>query len=220
VAAKLADEKAVTQETKEAALSAARERGAAEASHSTVFGSARAVEDSVAAKLEAALRADETFDYASARTGGAVLAANTSAAYKSTTRPTTVIATDGGGGDSVLDLAVGSCWAFPGDSGVLALKLAVPTKPTKVALQHVSPAATGFGDASAAPKRFQLLGFPTLLEHDGTFDLGTFHYDAAAGLRQVFPVTPPPVDLAALKLKVLDNHGNANYTCLYRLAVY
>ena len=176
----------------------------------------------MATKLDAALRRGATFDYASIRTGGIVMEANTTAAY-ATTLPwsqrlfasgrsaSTVISTPGG--PLPTDVPVGSCWAFPGQTGTLAVQLAVPTKPTTLALTH------GFGDHSAAPKILSLVGFPTLFQHDGSFDLGTFSFHPDNN-PQTFHLRKPPVDIAAVKMKVLDNHGHANFTCIYRLALY
>jgi hypothetical protein len=32
--------------------------------------------------------------------------------------------------------------------------------------------------------------------------------------------TPPKIDVAAITVKILENHGNADYTCMYRFRVH
>ena len=77
---------------------------------------------------------------------------------------------------------------------------------------------------SSAPKEFSVLGLRTLDEEEPV-ELGTFTYQDSNKPVQTFKLSSPaspsdhgPFDL--IELKVLSNHGNHVYTCLYRFRVH
>mmetsp|Transcript_8442 Transcript_8442/g.12896 ORF Transcript_8442/g.12896 Transcript_8442/m.12896 type:complete len:583 (-) Transcript_8442:257-2005(-) len=200
---------------------------------------ARAVSDFVFAKLDAALRAEEGFDFASMRTGAHIIALNTSRDYASTLpwnrrrsgkygQPASVVLnTPGGGGglDKGHHLPVGHCFAFSGTKGQLAIQLAVPVIPTKFVLEHAAAAMANssvFGHTTSAPANFSLIGYPThQLRQTPSYSLGSFIFqNPLSSHRQVFELEKSPVDLSALVLQVHSNHGHPDYTCIYRVAVY
>lgn len=181
----------------------------------------------VALRIEERVFREPSFDFASIRTGGTVLTANTTKGLVSAfyhlvmiqkgLPPQTVLAT-GGAPLGQHPLELGKCWAFKGTSGVIAIKLATSTVPASFALDHARTLARGFGDFRSAPYHFRVVGYKTEIEADGSFDLGSFVYDADGPQR--FPAIPAPVPVSVVKLFIDDNHGASNYTCVYRFAVY
>lgn len=181
----------------------------------------------VALRIEERVFREPSFDFASIRTGGTVLTANTTKGLVSAfyhlvmiqkgLPPQTVLAT-GGAPLGQQPLELGKCWAFKGTSGVIAIKLATPTVPASFALDHARTLARGFGDFRSAPYSFRVVGYKTEVEADGSFHLGSFAYNADGPQR--FPAIPAPVPVSVVKLFIDDNHGASNYTCVYRFAVY
>lgn len=168
--------------------------------------------------------ARQSFDFASTRTGGIVVAANTSQTYTllpnffpSLNHPAT----------AVLDRApplqypkLGDCWAFAGTQGHLTVQLALPALPTAFAIAHAPARAAGFGDAASAPRNFEVLGYTSDRHGDQSYHLGAFTFDVHVCPTATFAAYPPPEPVSFVELRVLDNHGARDYTCLYRFAVY
>lgn len=164
-----------------------------------------------------------TFDYASTRTGGRIVTANTtgyltsSLAFFQTFAPSASIILASGGA-ALSTVKVGDCWAFQGSTGHAMIKLAIPTVPTAFALVHAPAHAVGFGDAKSAPRNFEIFGYPALT--DSPIHLGSFTFDPQQSDVATFPAQLAPFPVSFVELNVLSNYGAQNYTCVYRFAVY
>mmetsp|Transcript_38715 Transcript_38715/g.86466 ORF Transcript_38715/g.86466 Transcript_38715/m.86466 type:complete len:222 (-) Transcript_38715:232-897(-) len=182
-------------------------------------------------------------DYALDDMGAKVVhgAAHTSATY---TAPGAILSTDAkkklglgrdvGGPEDAINTgrSKGDCFAFNGQSGHLTIKLAAPVVPTAVTLEHLSKVFSEKGGDSA-PKEFRVIGYETaesleasqaLAEDEAALEghlLAQDSYDLdKQSPVQVFPVVGPPAPVAFVRLEVLSNHGNQDYTCVYRLRVH
>lgn len=185
-------------------------------------------------------------DYALGELGGRVVLEFTSPAY---TPKGALLSTDAkqrylglgrgvGGAADALKLArgKGDCFAFNGGAGALTVKLAAPVVVTAVTLEHLAAVFSESGGDSA-PKDFKVFAYPDAASLEAAVR-------AAAGSGEGAAVAGPPLlvgrydlrradpvqvfDLAApsagavqfVRLEVASNHGNAEYTCLYRLRVH
>ncbi|CAM9126212.1 unnamed protein product [Chrysoparadoxa australica] len=110
------------------------------------------------------------------------------------------------------DTSLNACWAMAGDEGELTVKLAAPVTLGAVAIEHISRLVAL--DATSAPRAFEVWSLGELLL-SGVYDvLGppvqTFTLPQGSEQHEVDTVT----------FKVLSNHGNPSYTCIYRLRVF
>jgi SUN domain-containing protein 1/2 len=117
----------------------------------------------------------------------------------------------------------GECWAFKGTQGFLVIELSRPMRPTQFSMEHIPRELSPSGKTDSAPKDFKVLGL--ISEHDNEpVHLGTFSYNAERGEPvQYFPVTselPEDSLFSHVELVITSNHGNLNYTCLYRFRVH
>jgi hypothetical protein len=138
------------------------------------------------------------------------------------------------------DNSVGNCWAFAGSQGYAAIIVPLPIIPESFSIDHISRAIAP--DFSSAPRVFSVYGY--MYEEDSNPDLiGTFEYEANGDIVQNFEVerflTPiseekdKPETRMALKnasgrtngyrvfnVKFESNHGNKDYTCVYRFRIH
>ncbi|XP_069691156.1 SUN domain-containing protein 3-like [Periplaneta americana] len=87
-----------------------------------------------------------------------------------------------------------------------------------VTLEHISHTISIMGNINSAPQQFQVNGFVA-----GTITkicLGIFTYDKNGASRQTFTVKPKAETFEAVELTILSNHGNTEYTCIYRFRVH
>ena len=114
----------------------------------------------------------------------------------------------------------GECWAFKGSQGFLVIKLSMPMKPTRFSLEHIPKSLSPNGKIDSAPKNFQVYGLQTDKDSDPQ-ELGRYSYDQDGEPLQFFSVQKPiqkPISL--VELRILDNHGHEDYTCVYRFRVH
>ena len=114
----------------------------------------------------------------------------------------------------------GECWAFKGSQGFLVIKLSMPMKPTKFSLEHIPKSLSPDGKIDSAPKNFQVYGLKTDKDSE-PLELGRYTYDQDGDPLQSFQVRKQidtPVSL--VELRILDNQGHEEYTCLYRFRVH
>ena len=114
----------------------------------------------------------------------------------------------------------GSCWPFEGSSGQLTVQLAREIIPTNFTVEHILPVQALNNDVSSAPKRFRILSLASDMQESSV--LGEYEYDTAAPYgKQTFIVQSPSFSpIKHVQLQILSNHGNAQYTCLYRFQVH
>ena len=119
----------------------------------------------------------------------------------------------------------GECWAFKGSTGYLVIQLSMPMRPTRFSLEHIPRTMSPRGEIDSAPRAFKVLG----LRHEKDPEpvaLGEYEYDANDTSRplQIFDVqtqeTENEESFSYIELDILSNHGNVNYTCLYRFRVH
>ncbi|KAL3274386.1 hypothetical protein HHI36_015784 [Cryptolaemus montrouzieri] len=112
----------------------------------------------------------------------------------------------------------GDCFKFYGSKGRIIFKLGKKVSVQSISLEH-SPLLEDFSDA---PKDFNVNG---LEDETGTKKsvLGTFTYNINQASIQTFPVKMSPFfdkQLQFLELEILSNHGNPDYTSIYRFRVH
>lgn len=137
------------------------------------------------------------------------------------------------------DISTGQCWALNGPTGQLGILLSRRIYLTDVTVEHASKEVAL--DVSSAPRNFEVWGIvsdPSDLqrlssssvaseevEQQGNMlKLVTSAYDVNASNNiQTFELDSRIQDLkmpiSAIVFKILDNHGNENLSCLYRVRV-
>ncbi|XP_074052153.1 SUN domain-containing protein 3 [Macrotis lagotis] len=118
------------------------------------------------------------------------------------------------------DVHPGNCWAFPGREGHTTIKLARKIIPTAVTMEHISQKVSPSGNIFSAPKDFAVYGLKNECKGEEIF-LGLFMYNTKGITVQTFWLQNGIFEsLTCVKLKILNNWGNPNYTCLYRFRVH
>lgn len=114
----------------------------------------------------------------------------------------------------------GECWAFQNFPGFLVVKLAAPVKISAVSYEHISKKLIANGKIDSAPKQFEVYGLKNETDKEPIL-LGSFRYDYDGEPLQFFEaVNSEGLVFETIELRVLSNHGNPNYTCLYRFRVH
>ncbi|XP_058055004.1 klaroid protein [Anopheles bellator] len=174
--------------------------------------------------------ADKTgrVDYALETAGGQVLSTRCTENYKShsaefrifgipiwypSNTPRTVISPT---------MEPGQCWAFQGFPGYLVIQLNTRIFVTGFTLEHISKLLVANGSISSAPKAFTVWGLQNLNDPEPVL-LGSYEYrDEPDSSLQYFPVQNKQWQepLQIVELRIESNHGNVQYTCLYRFRVH
>ena len=133
------------------------------------------------------------------------------------------------------DTAVGRCWAFAGQTGQLGILLSRDIYPSSITIEHASKDLVI--DVSSAPKRFEVWGIVESKEGiealaatqpdspaTNRMLLMSDAYDAEASNNiQTFHLSQEiqnlHIPITTVVLHILDNHGNTNLSCLYRIRV-
>ncbi|KAG6450337.1 hypothetical protein O3G_MSEX006519 [Manduca sexta] len=121
------------------------------------------------------------------------------------------------------------CWAFQGFPGYLVVRTYAIIEVTGFSIEHMSKLLAAEGKIESAPKNFTVYGLQGELDPEPHL-FGDYMYDANGTSIQYFPVKYPkttniggveyPVAYNIIELRVESNHGNPNYTCLYRFRVH
>ncbi|KAF9500288.1 hypothetical protein BDN71DRAFT_1382407, partial [Pleurotus eryngii] len=116
------------------------------------------------------------------------------------------------------DLHNGNCWPFAGEVGQLAIALARTIHMQEVVIEHI-PRHLSF-DISSAPMDMELWGVEEGLP-PSTWPSSRSEEPASCP-SQTFPVSS---DLAAVRfqsvaLRIKNNWGNHDYTCLYGIRIH
>jgi len=130
------------------------------------------------------------------------------------------------------NVGLGNCWPAVGSSGWVTVQLSESVVVESVLLEHVhrvEPAHT-----TSAPKDFEVWSItPAQIEQsvrhstllNGTL-LGSFTYDTAGPWTQTFRVSlsvnsdGDQLKTQFVQLRLVSNHGHAEYTCVYRFQVH
>ncbi|XP_075071290.1 SUN domain-containing protein 2-like [Mixophyes fleayi] len=118
------------------------------------------------------------------------------------------------------DIYPGNCWAFTGKAGHALIRLADTIIPRAVTIQHVPRAISQIKDFSSAPRDFEVFGFNNEVDATGE-NLGQFTYDPIIQLIQSFRLRNKHAKkFRYVQLKIVNNWGNAEFTCIYRFRVH
>ncbi|XP_055857182.1 SUN domain-containing protein 5-like isoform X2 [Episyrphus balteatus] len=116
-------------------------------------------------------------------------------------------------------MQLGSCYAFKGDKSSFTIKLSHKIFIRAITVEHIHESVSLTGDISNAPKDFIVYGVDDLDKGWETM-LGSFQYNITKTKRvQTFYLNNGQ-SFHYCKIKVVSNHGNPDYTCIYRLAVH
>ncbi len=118
------------------------------------------------------------------------------------------------------DVHPGQCWAFRGTNGFLVIQLAAEIYPTGFSMEHIPKSLSPTGKIDSAPKDFSVWG----LEHERDIEgrlMGNFTYQESGEPLQYFDVQQNRNEpFSILEVRIHTNHGNPEYTCLYRFRVH
>jgi len=118
------------------------------------------------------------------------------------------------------DLTLGSCWAMQGRSGHLTVMLDAPIHVTAITVDHVSRQEAI--DISTAPAEFAVYGYES--EDDETAQRlllqGGYSIDSDQKSQTFELARATREKFRFIKLEIISNHGNVDYTCLYRFRVH
>ncbi|XP_076640605.1 uncharacterized protein LOC143352165 isoform X2 [Halictus rubicundus] len=115
----------------------------------------------------------------------------------------------------------GACWAFQGFPGYLLIKLRSSIHVTGFTVEHAPKSILPNGEMKSAPKKFNVWGFVD--ENDPLpVMFGDYEFAATDDNLQYFPVqnTTIGTPYEFVELRVNSNHGQLEYTCLYRFRVH
>ncbi|XP_068084459.1 klaroid protein isoform X2 [Anabrus simplex] len=114
----------------------------------------------------------------------------------------------------------GECWAFRGAQGYLVIRLSGRVKISAFSIEHIPVSLAPNGRIDSAPKDFSVWGLKNENDKDPEL-LGRYTYRDNATSLQSFRVQRadlPPFEIVELRIE--SNHGNLEYTCLYRFRVH
>ncbi|XP_064605030.1 SUN domain-containing protein 1-like isoform X2 [Liolophura sinensis] len=118
------------------------------------------------------------------------------------------------------EMQPGECWPFEGKQGFVVIQLSTRIIPTSFSLEHIPKSISPSGNIDSAPSDFTVIGLHNEKDTVGV-SLGNYTYSTEGSPLQYFPVQREnPGTFRFIELRVLDNHGNKDFTCLYRFRVH
>ncbi|CAG9773745.1 unnamed protein product [Ceutorhynchus assimilis] len=106
-----------------------------------------------------------------------------------------------------------------GTNGGVLIKLLGPIKIDAVSLEHIPKTISPSGDSTTAPKDFSVWGMKSVTDKGSL--LGQFSYKVDGPLVQIFSTTHSVNDVYDfVELNIQSNHGNEDFTCVYRFRVH
>lgn len=118
--------------------------------------------------------------------------------------------------------AVGECFGFFGAEGEVVIRLQQRVFVEAVSVDHIDAKMSPSGSISSAPKRFNVYGMEMSSGRQHFF--GSFEYKISIGRRlQTFEILEQmqsTVSFGLVQFRFMDNHGNAEYTCVYQTQVH
>ncbi|XP_068914239.1 SUN domain-containing protein 3 [Tenebrio molitor] len=112
----------------------------------------------------------------------------------------------------------GECWAFKGHRGSAILQLIDYVLIDSVTLEHIPHTISPSGTIDTAPKEFKIWGLES--PHGRRHLLGQFKYESEGGTVQTFTTNNNSGYYKYVEFEVLSNHGNKDFTCVYRIRVH
>lgn len=117
-------------------------------------------------------------------------------------------------------IAPGECWSFAGSEGVMVVQLSRTIIPTSYTYEHIRRELSPDLHIDSAPKHFRVKSLRDANDKEGLL-LGEYDYDKDGSPLQTFQVqNPNPVPTRYIELIIQSNHGELQYTCLYRFRVH
>lgn len=114
----------------------------------------------------------------------------------------------------------GECWSFAGSEGVLVVQLSRTIVPTSFTYEHIPKELSPDLHIQSAPKHFRVKSLKDANDIEGLL-LGEYDYDKDGEPLQQFKVqNPNPIPTRFIELIIQSNHGELQYTCLYRFRVH
>src|SRR6266542_938577 len=117
---------------------------------------------------------------------------------------------------------VGECWCFNGTRGQIGIKLSRDVIVTHITYSHIGKGVS-IDPISSAPRECELWGLNE--KKDFEVFLGKYQYDLYGRPTQLFNVTDEIAKknnrrVSSVVMKVMNNHENPKFTCLYRLQIH
>lgn len=113
----------------------------------------------------------------------------------------------------------GQCWYFKRNKGSLIIKLSRLIQPESFSYEHISVLNAPDGHINSAPRLFEVRALENP-NADESWLLGEFEYDKNGDTIQLFKFNKPNRPTEYIEFNILDNHGNEEFTCLYRIRVH
>lgn len=115
----------------------------------------------------------------------------------------------------------GACWAFQGFPGYLLIKLRSFIHVTGFTLEHAPKSILPNEEMKSAPRKFNVWGFVNEFDPNPVL-FGDYEFLDSDESLQYFPVQNVEVTspYEYVELRVHSNHGQLEYTCLYRFRVH
>ncbi|XP_066582850.1 klaroid protein-like isoform X2 [Prorops nasuta] len=115
----------------------------------------------------------------------------------------------------------GVCWAFQNFPGHLLIKLRTFVMITGFTLEHASKLILPNREMGSAPKKFNVWAFSSENDPNPVL-LGDYEFQDSDESLQYFPVQNAQITspYEYVELRIHSNHGQLEYTCLYRFRVH
>ncbi|XP_011352313.1 uncharacterized protein LOC105288045 isoform X2 [Ooceraea biroi] len=115
----------------------------------------------------------------------------------------------------------GACWAFQDFPGYLVIQLRCFIYVTGFTLEHVPRSILPNENMSSAPKKFNVWGLRNETDPEPLI-LGEYEFVISDDSLQYFPVQNTEINrpFEYVELRIHSNHGQLDYTCLYRFRVH
>ncbi|XP_014253895.1 SUN domain-containing protein 1-like [Cimex lectularius] len=118
------------------------------------------------------------------------------------------------------NVSPGECWAFQGEKGTAVIQLIDFIYVTHVTLEHIPKQLSPNGRIDSATKTFSLSGLENVSD-ESPHMFGQFEYRLSGPAIQTFEVTNySERAYKVVEFTVHSNHGNPNFTCVYRIRVH
>jgi SUN domain-containing protein 1/2 len=115
----------------------------------------------------------------------------------------------------------GECWAFKGSKGKLTIHLASKIFPTAFSIEHIPIVLAPNGRIDSAINEFSIFVYKDQNSKNSIL-IGNYQYDAnSPEYLQYFPLQIENNEaIQVIEFRIESNHGNRDYTCIYRVRVH
>ena len=116
------------------------------------------------------------------------------------------------------DMTLGSCWPMAGTSGTLAIRLNSKVAITAISIDHI-PKNEAL-NINTAPRNFRVYGSAEELDTPVLLTEGEYSIADGSLYSQTFAFSTRTIPLQYIQFQFLSNHGNKEFTCIYRVRVH